>query len=119
MGTPRRPADDHERRQRAQLCLDGLYVGDAFGGRFNFRDQASRALPPSPWYFSDDTVMAIALVEVLDRHGRVEQDELARLFGQRYRADPYRGYGLSVRRVLEAIADGERSCAAACSIYEG
>jgi ADP-ribosylglycohydrolase len=63
--------------------------------------------------------MAQAIVEVLDRHGRIEQEDLARRFAHRYQADPYRGYGLSVRRVLERIAGGEPWHASARSIYEG
>ena len=50
--------------------------------------------------------MAQAIVEVLDRHGGIDRAELAGLFAGRYQADPYRGYGLSVRRVLDRIAEG-------------
>jgi ADP-ribosylglycohydrolase len=96
-----------------------LSVGDGFGGRFNFRTESSRSLPPPPWYYSDDTVMALSIVEVLERHGRIEQEDLARLFAQCYQADPYRGYGLSVRRVLEGIAGGDPWPASARSIYGG
>ena len=119
MSTPGRPADHDVRMGRAYLSLEGLSVGDAFGGRFNYRTEAGRHLPPSPWYYSDDTVMALSVAEVLDRHGRVDQGDLAGLFARRYQADPYRGYGLSVRRVLEGIAGGEPWHASARSIYGG
>jgi ADP-ribosylglycohydrolase len=119
MTTPGRPTDHDDRMERAYLSLEGLSVGDAFGGRFNYRTEVGRHLPPSPWYYSDDTVMALSVAEVLDRHGRVERDDLAGLFARRYLADPYRGYGLSVRRVLEGIAGGEPWHASARSIYDG
>lgn len=91
---------------RARLALDGLSVGDAFGGRFFAPPGASRDLPPAPWPYSDDTVMALAVVAGLDRFGRIDPDALAVDFARRYQADPYRGYGLTVRRVLEDIAGG-------------
>ena len=119
MTIPERPADHQDRIARARLSLDGLSVGDAFGGRFNFRTEPSRDLPPPPWYVSDDTVMALSVVGVLDRHGEINQDELARLFARRYQADPHRGYGLSVRRVLDQIAEGEPWQESARSIYGG
>lgn len=119
MTTTSRPANHGERMERARLALDGLSVGDAFGGRFNFRTDPSRDLPPPPWYYSDDTVMALSVAEILDRHGRIERDDLAALFARRYEADPYRGYGLSVRGVLARVAEGVPWHVAAQLIYEG
>jgi ADP-ribosylglycohydrolase len=104
---------------RARLALEGLSVGDAFGGRFFSPPGETRTLPPAPWPYSDDTEMAAAIVAVLDRFGRVEPDELAGDFARRYRADPYRGYGLSVRRVLEEIAAGCHWREAAGQVYGG
>ena len=63
--------------------------------------------------------MARAIVSVLERHGRVEPDELARDFARRYQADPHRGYGLTVRRVLENIAEGMHWGQAAGQVYGG
>jgi ADP-ribosylglycohydrolase len=116
---PSIPQDHAERMTRARLALDGLSVGDAFGGRFFTPPDESRAVPPAPWPYSDDTEMALAIISVLDRHGRVEPDELARDFAHRYQADPYRGYGLTVRRVLEGIAAGIPWDQAAGQVYGG
>jgi len=113
------PPDHAERMRRARVALDGLSVGDAFGGRVFTPPAAPRALPPPPWPYSDDTEMALAVVAVLDRHGRVEPDELARDFARRYQIDPYWGYGLTVRRVLESIADGMPWDRAASQVYGG
>ncbi len=100
------PHDHNTRLQRAVLSLEGLALGDAFGGRFTYRDTAGRHLPPPIWYFSDDTVMALGVVAILSRHTRIETEPLARLFAANFQADPYRGYGQSVRRVLDRIAEG-------------
>ena len=119
MTTPGRTADHRERIERALLSLEGLSVGDAFGGKFFTPPGRDRAVPPPVWRYSDDTEMALAVVEVLGRHGGIDRDELALSFARRYQADPYRGYGLSVRRVLEGIAGGEPWHASARSIYGG
>jgi ADP-ribosylglycohydrolase len=89
-----------------RLALEGLSVGDAFGGRFFVPPGPDRFLPPPPWRHSDDTAMASVIVAILDRHGRIDQAELARAFARRYQAEPDRGYGMSVRRVLERIGEG-------------
>ena len=50
--------------------------------------------------------MAISLVRCLHRHGKIEQDELADLFGKEYRRDPTRGYGGGAHSILKAIGNG-------------
>jgi ADP-ribosylglycohydrolase len=97
--------------QRVRLSLDGLSVGDAFGGQFFipwvFRPHfAARTPPPGPWGYTDDTEMALAIVEVLDRYGCIEQYELAHLFGRRYAANIYRGYGAGAHKLLSAVNNG-------------
>jgi len=103
-------ADPRTRLSRALLSLEGLSVGDGFGERF-FAPEAAAWLrthtpPPGPWQTTDDTEMALGIVEVLARHGRIEREELARGFGQRYVREPWRGYGGTARRILQALADG-------------
>ena len=82
------PPDHGARMERARLSLDGLSVGDAFGQRFFYPPSvesliAERALPKPPWPYTDDTEMALAIVEVLHRRGRIDQDELASTFARR------------------------------------
>jgi ADP-ribosylglycohydrolase len=113
------PSDHPERMRRARLALDGLSVGDAFGGRFFTPADDRRDVPPAPWPYSDDTEMGLAVVSVLDRHGRIEADELARDFARRYHTAPDRGYGLTVRRVLEDIASGVPWSQASRRVYGG
>ena len=101
------------RLQRARASLDGLATGDAFGEQF-FRsaDHArqligTRTVPTAPWQYTDDTAMALSIVDVLAECGAIDQDRLARLFGERFRADPARGYGRGAREILEDILESE------------
>lgn len=73
--------------------LEGLSVGDAFGELFFWQSAAdSSQLPPGPWPWTDDTHMALSIVEVLFEFGCIDQDALARAFAERYGKDPHRGY---------------------------
>ena len=66
--------------RRMQLSLTGLSVGDAlgetfFGPHMNILKRIkSRVIPPGPWYYTDDTEMALSVVEVLAQYGRIDQD---------------------------------------------
>jgi ADP-ribosylglycohydrolase len=97
---------------RARRSLHGLSVGDAFGERFFGHPDvvpgliAARALPAGPWHWTDDTAMALSIVEVLAQHGRIDQDALAMAFARRYRDEPDRGYGAGAHQVLDTIAKG-------------
>src|SRR5262245_46547443 len=108
-------AISEERYERARLSLDGLSVGDAFGARYSSltwtyhpREKvvAQQTLAPAPWPWTDDTAMAVSLVENLCRFAAVAQDDLATRFGRRYLQDPERGYGSRAQDILEAIGQG-------------
>ena len=105
--------NDHEARvQRALISLAGLSVGDAFGERFfgppGFAQSliGQRKPPPPKWSWTDDTAMALSVVEVLIRHGRVDQDDLAACFARRHQEEPDRGYGAGARQILTSIDAG-------------
>nr|MBK7068585.1 ADP-ribosylglycohydrolase family protein [Deltaproteobacteria bacterium] len=106
------PADHDARLARARRSLDGLSLGDAFGQRFFGHELtvdsmiAHRALPRSPWNYTDDTEMALALFGVLGRHGRVDQDALAAAFAHRWRCDPTRGYAGTAMGILRELHHG-------------
>jgi ADP-ribosylglycohydrolase len=98
--------------RRARLSLEGLSLGDSFGERF-FLPHAlaeslveQRALPAPPWRYTDDTVMALSIVETLEIHGSIVQDTLAERFSRKYQADPNRGYGGMAHRILREIGAG-------------
>jgi ADP-ribosylglycohydrolase len=97
--------------ERARLSLEGLSVGDAFGERFFGIDEhvapliQRRAMPGATvWRYTDDTEMAVSLVEQLADSGAVDQDALAKAFA--HRMDPGRGYGASTHRILGHIKEG-------------
>lgn len=96
-------------RERALLSLDGLSLGDSFGERF-FRPPWEREeageglLPEGPWPYTDDTEMALSIVEVLLARGAIDQDELAARFASRM--TPTRGYGAGAFGILQGIRQG-------------
>lgn len=95
--------------QRARRSLEGLSTGDAFGQLFFSisPDTASiGALPAGPWPWTDDTHMALSIVEVLTEHQRINQDALAAAFVRRYMDDPFRGYAGGAAQLLKRLASG-------------
>lgn len=99
-----------KRNQRARLSLEGVAVGDTFGETF-FGDPedaiariTARRLRPPPWRYTDDTEMAMSIVECLVRDGGIEQDTLAQTFARRMEAG--RGYGRGAYEILTGILAG-------------
>jgi ADP-ribosylglycohydrolase len=95
--------------ENALLSLEGLSVGDSFGECFFHASPAllrTRELPPPPWVWTDDTAMAISIVETLRDHGEIRQDVLAGAFAKRFMAEPSRGYGSGSFALLGQIARG-------------
>lgn len=104
------PADHEARMVRALTSLQGVSVGDAFGQRFfgppgSAPQMIQRRQPPPPrWHHTDDTEMTLSIVDVLDTHGGIDQDELAIAFARRHEEEPLRGYGAGARQILRAIS---------------
>jgi len=100
---------------RALRSLDGLSVGDAFGQLFfahrsfpqDIQHILSHAiLPPGPWRWTDDTHMALSIVDVLDTHGEINQDTLGQSFARRFTEEPWRGYAGGAVSLLTRIGEG-------------
>ena len=94
---------------KAFQSLEGLSTGDAFGELFftiSPHHTSPANLPKQIWPWTDDTHMALSIVEVLKTHGHIEQDVLAQAFARRYLEDPYRGYGGGAARLLQQVAAG-------------
>lgn len=98
---------------RARESLLGLSVGDAFGETMlaapgeAARRAAKRLIPMKrPWRWTDDTAMALSIVEVLGCHEAVDVDALAAAFARRWTEDPDRGYGQGAYDLLTRISRG-------------
>ena len=116
-----KPAD---RLARAELSLEGLSVGDAFGEQFftNNPDTEDvlifgRTLPEPEWYFTDDTQMALSVVSILRQYGSINQDILGMSFGARY--DARRGYGGAMHWLLPKLWQGGKWPELAPLLFEG
>lgn len=98
--------DVGEQRAMAYDALAGLSAADAFGNqafpeRYVVRSPGQSA---ETWAWTDDTQMACSLVDVLTRHGTVDQDELAQCFAER--AENFRDYGMGALRFLSRVREG-------------
>jgi ADP-ribosylglycohydrolase len=136
---------EEERFARARCALEGLSVGDAFGEQYfmswnmirsvlrsedrpgppyDFTDDEfmarlihKRRLPePDVWPFTDDTQMALSVVENLRRFGEIRQDELAHSVSMNY--DNGRAYGAGMHSLLPRLAH-EPWQKAATSLFDG
>ncbi|WP_224369454.1 ADP-ribosylglycohydrolase family protein [Hyalangium versicolor] len=123
--TTSKPADTATRLERALLSLDGLSVGDAFGERFFLPPGVvqsvirERTVPRAPWGYTDDTEMALGILQVLEEHGRIDQDALAQVFAARYRLNPYRGYGGTAQEILREIHEGAPWRRVSSQVFDG
>lgn len=113
-----------ERKQLATTVLEGLSVGDAFGEVHSYRSDNVRrcvelGVSAGPWWWTDDTAMAIGLMECLVRLGAVDETQLASVFAANFKREPDRGYGRMARMVLQAIAAGEDWQAASSRAFDG
>ena len=109
--------------ERMQLSLTGLSVGDALGETFFAagseieRRIEQRKVPPAPWRYTDDTEMALSIVETLWRYERIDPDELAQGFARRYH--PWRGYGAGAHRLLIRFQSGANWRTEASQMFGG
>lgn len=86
--------------ERARVSLQGLAVGDAFDeSLFGPREQVARR-------WTDDTAMALSVVEILERHATIDPDALADAFKRRWISDPDREYGQGTFELLTRLSRG-------------
>ena len=115
------------RLERARLSLEGLSVADAFGEQLLHCGPVARQLAlenhvaPAgrQWMWTDDTAMAISIVEVLEAYGEIDIERLARIFAERYYREPARGYGGGAHKILSDIAAGDSYQVAAGRAFDG
>src|SRR5688572_3274079 len=103
---------DSERSARARVVLDGLSVGDAFGELSAYasdrvRHRVEMGVVGGPWWWTDDTAMALGIMECLEREGCIREEMLAWIFARNFKRDPDRGYGNMAARILQRIEEGQ------------
>lgn len=112
--------------ERALVALDGLSIGDSFGGEFfvspfDFEYAVemlvTKSLPEGTWKYSDDTLMALSIVASLNKFGKIDQHWLARDFTKRF--DIYRGYGRGMIDLLCSIEFDEDWRNGAKNLFKG
>lgn len=117
-------------RAAARDSMHGLALGDAFGERWSppmrSRAEATRQiharLAPAEriWHWTDDTAMALGVLSTLRADGEIVPDRLARAFADIYAADPARGYGPGMHRLLPELAKCPEAWAAqAAALFGG
>jgi ADP-ribosylglycohydrolase len=110
---------------RAKLALAGLSIGDAFGQMFFGNPQTMlmaiehRALPAPPWYLTDDSIMAIGIVETLEACGEIDRDYLASRFAANYQRNRRRGYGGMAHHILQEFCQGADWREVAPAVFDG
>lgn len=117
--------DRDERLSRAVLSLHGLAIGDGIGEMMFGRPERAYdmimqdQLPAGPWWHTDDTEMAISIVEVLRLIGTIHEDTLARQFMWRFAREPDRGYGSGARQQLRMMLEGAEWRATSREAFSG
>lgn len=99
------------RVDRIRGAILGAIVGDAFGGPLEGVSVsavggllAARATKPTPWSYTDDGAMNIAVAESLVARGTIDPEHLLRRFAVHY--EPARGFGRGMKLALQAFAAG-------------
>lgn len=105
----------------ARLSLNGLSIGDALGTMLAWQPELVRLrqTPAPSWYFTDDTVMGICITRLLELHGSIDQDALAKRFAEEYALDPHRGYGNGAHEILRAICKGHDWRVVSAQVFNG
>lgn len=109
----------------AKKSLLGLSIGDAFGDTFfGCEDEIKnriklRKVLPEKWLFTDDTVMGIAIYEILRKYGQIRQDELAASFAKNYILDTHRKYGGTAHGILRDIGEGKDWRIISPAVFDG
>lgn len=117
--------ESEERLRYAKRALDGVALGDCFGQSFFMADEIARQrikkreISNNPWYFTDDTVMAIGIYRILEKYGEIDQDALARAFAENYALDWHRGYGGTAHSILRSIGEGQDWRDVASGAFDG
>jgi len=105
-------------------CLLGSALGDAIGelafhntsmDRLSYKLELVKEL-----IYTDDTAMAIGIVESLLERGQLDPEHLGKTFQKNYRREPWRGYASGPPTIFAAVAQtGTTYVEAAKSLFGG
>ncbi len=118
-------SDARIRLELARETLEGLSVGDALGEALSYQHYRVReqqdfsAFRPGVVRFTDDTAMALGILECLSICKAIDEDALAWIFAKNFKADPERGYGKMARRILAQLCEGGGWRAVSSSAFGG
>ncbi len=109
------------------MSLEGLSVADAFGEQLLHCGPVAREIAlehhtaplGKQWMWTDDTAMALSIVETLAESGEIDVSRLAQRFGDRYNRESARGYGGGAHQILNAIYCGIPYRTAARLVFNG
>lgn len=111
--------------ERMQASLEALALGDAFGEQ-GYRGPmetvvlvAAQTRRSGHWRWTDDTAMALGIVEVLTRKGEIDQNDLAEVFARNYTNEPGRGYGPGQHKLMQQFANGRYWREAGRALFDG
>ncbi|HED09312.1 MAG TPA: ADP-ribosylglycohydrolase family protein [Caldithrix abyssi] len=95
----------------AYLALQGLATGNAFGNTFykaaTRKGLVQRKLPASPWLWTADTAMAVAVCQTLREHGTVDEETLVGHLIRHFEEDTFRNYGNGMFQILTLLSQGQ------------
>ncbi len=95
----------------AYLALQGLATGNAFGNTFykaaTRKGLVQRKLPASPWLWSADTAMAVAVCQTLEQHGAIVEETLVGHLIRHFEEDTFRNYGNGMFQILTLLSQGQ------------
>ena len=109
----------------ARDTLEGLSIGDTFGEALSYQYHRAcelydfSALRSGTIRFTDDTAMAIGIIECLKLCKTIDEDALTWIFAKNFRADPQRSYGKMARRILTQIGEGSSWRSLSMSAFGG
>jgi len=97
-------------------------MGDAFGEQWFYMpadERVARKFKPYVWPWTDDTHVALSVVETLAESRGIDPDALALRFARRFAEDPGRGYAGGAYRLLKAIVAGADWRVASPELFDG